>query len=706
MKSYPHTYPASKKYFDKKYIVSCLKSSFASYSSLFFIQNYRFGFLFFLLSFYHLDVGIAGLWGITSLYLFDQIFIKNKDIFTESYLIYNSLLVSMGVGYIFKINFDIMLIISVLSINTYLLSLFLKNVLLKYQLPVLSIPFCIIMIVFFLAKDKYVNLLYTMTPNLLFPDINLQFFPGINIFLKCLGAIIFSPYQITGLGIFLIIFLWSRNMAFISILSFYVVYGIENFLTTPEWSQVTLYYSYNHILVAIGLCTIYMLPTLKSLFIMPIAVFLTVLINDSLLVLFQQYQLPVFTVSFNITILIILYALRSLQFKNFPTTFAKKPEHALDWSGLNSINYQYPVLIDLPMRDQTSIYQAFDDQWTHRGIWKYALDFVKINADGDTYQDDPKIKENYFCFDADVISPLDGVISEIQMNEDDNQIGSINTQNNWGNYICIYSYLGYYVFLCHLKQYSSQLKKGDYVKTGDLIAKCGNSGNSPQPHLHIHIQSNPYIGDHTIPFCLSAFTNKQKIQFHQIPLKDQNISNLSNKEISYFLPFHMDKHYTYQFKHNSDITNVNLTINLNQYSGKLYLQDDDQNKLYFTRHTNYVSLDYYEGKTPSLLSFLHSSLPFLPYSFYPNYSWSRPISYRISETKIKTFLSFVFSFFRPNFKYHFNQSKFGGSPFQIIFQSKYLGKKIDGTIYFDQYGNIHEIKSDSYSLHKIGGDIE
>ncbi|MBV8170397.1 MAG: M23 family metallopeptidase [Candidatus Eremiobacteraeota bacterium] len=48
-----------------------------------------------------------------------------------------------------------------------------------------------------------------------------------------------------------------------------------------------------------------------------------------------------------------------------------------------------------------------------------------------------------------------------------------------------------YVFLCHLMCGSIQVKAGDHVCAGDELARCGNSGRSTGPHLHVHAQRTP-----------------------------------------------------------------------------------------------------------------------------------------------------------------------------------------------------------------------
>jgi murein DD-endopeptidase MepM/ murein hydrolase activator NlpD len=39
------------------------------------------------------------------------------------------------------------------------------------------------------------------------------------------------------------------------------------------------------------------------------------------------------------------------------------------------------------------------------------------------------------------------------------------------------------------------VKAGDHVLRGQLLGKCGNSGNSSEPHLHYHLQHSPIFQD-------------------------------------------------------------------------------------------------------------------------------------------------------------------------------------------------------------------
>lgn len=48
-----------------------------------------------------------------------------------------------------------------------------------------------------------------------------------------------------------------------------------------------------------------------------------------------------------------------------------------------------------------------------------------------------------------------------------------------------------FVLLGHLQKGSVLVAEGDAVHAGQPIAKCGNSGNTSHPHLHLQVQNGP-----------------------------------------------------------------------------------------------------------------------------------------------------------------------------------------------------------------------
>ncbi|MGB9936092.1 MAG: M23 family metallopeptidase [Methanobacterium sp.] len=63
-----------------------------------------------------------------------------------------------------------------------------------------------------------------------------------------------------------------------------------------------------------------------------------------------------------------------------------------------------------------------------------------------------------------------------------------------------------FALLAHMKRGSIKVKKGDKVKSGDLIGNVGHSGNSTAPHLHFHLMNSPdLITAHGIPCCFEKY---------------------------------------------------------------------------------------------------------------------------------------------------------------------------------------------------------
>jgi murein DD-endopeptidase MepM/ murein hydrolase activator NlpD len=46
---------------------------------------------------------------------------------------------------------------------------------------------------------------------------------------------------------------------------------------------------------------------------------------------------------------------------------------------------------------------------------------------------------------------------------------------------------GPFVLVAHLRKGSLSVRVGDLVRAGQPIGKCGNSGNSTQPHVHVQV---------------------------------------------------------------------------------------------------------------------------------------------------------------------------------------------------------------------------
>ena len=172
------------------------------------------------------------------------------------------------------------------------------------------------------------------------------------------------------------------------------------------------------------------------------------------------------------------------------------------------------------------ISQGYNGDITHKGEWKEAIDLIIEDEHGNAHQHAGKQPEDYYCFAKPVIAPADGIVEEIVDYVDDNEIGDSNLINNWGNSIVIKHDDNIYSQISHLKKDSFKVKKDDHVQKGDLLALCGNSGRSPEPHVHFQIQSTPFIGSKTMDYPLSHYISEkgEKKDYHFFDYPDKGSS--------------------------------------------------------------------------------------------------------------------------------------------------------------------------------------
>ncbi|WP_327116437.1 M23 family metallopeptidase [Streptomyces sp. NBC_01341] len=61
----------------------------------------------------------------------------------------------------------------------------------------------------------------------------------------------------------------------------------------------------------------------------------------------------------------------------------------------------------------------------------------------------------------------------------------------FGNHVVLDLGEGVYAVYAHLRRGSLQVESGDTVREGQPIARCGNSGNSTEPHVHFQLTDHP-----------------------------------------------------------------------------------------------------------------------------------------------------------------------------------------------------------------------
>lgn len=145
-------------------------------------------------------------------------------------------------------------------------------------------------------------------------------------------------------------------------------------------------------------------------------------------------------------------------------------------------------------------------------LQKYAFDFIKDGSDS---------------FGSDVLAPAHGVVFEVSDGMRDNDKGEMDTYNVFGNFIMIEHDETTYSVLCHLKQGSIVVKQGDKVGAGSLIAQCGNSGNTSESHVHVHVQDAPVLARVDENYDLTEVARGKKVYFAGIAVEGKRKDSYS-----------------------------------------------------------------------------------------------------------------------------------------------------------------------------------
>ncbi len=118
---------------------------------------------------------------------------------------------------------------------------------------------------------------------------------------------------------------------------------------------------------------------------------------------------------------------------------------------------------------------------------RYALDIGKLNwltmrATGLQ----SKQLRAYAIWGDTLYSPCDARVNSLENRLPDYTPPQGDPHNPAGNHVELETDDGVRIFLAHMQKGSVRVKIGDRVRRGDPLGKVGNSGNTSEPHLHIH----------------------------------------------------------------------------------------------------------------------------------------------------------------------------------------------------------------------------
>jgi murein DD-endopeptidase MepM/ murein hydrolase activator NlpD len=144
--------------------------------------------------------------------------------------------------------------------------------------------------------------------------------------------------------------------------------------------------------------------------------------------------------------------------------------------------------LGLPFDGIWGVLQGMDSGQTHSGYATFALDFVPAQPKGTKAPKPGAPLTAFACYGRPVLAPADGTV-----------VAASGGARDWpaykkgrdpGNFIIIQHAPAEYTELRHLAAGSVRVTVGQHIRRGELVARCGNSGNARMPHLHLGLLSS------------------------------------------------------------------------------------------------------------------------------------------------------------------------------------------------------------------------
>ncbi len=609
--------------FERTAVYKELRAVFACYPEIFFIQNWMLGLAFFALTLAKPGAGAAGILAVLSAYGFARLTKIDREFLRLGFYTYNPLLVGLSLGNLLQFTPLTCFVVASAGILTFILAAAMANVFTIYlRLPILSLPFVLVSWCVHLAAHRYPNLLLVDVGVIraLFQD---PVWPvWIAGFFKSIGAILFMPSVFEGMSVGILVLSQSRILFLLAALGFYMGAGVRALMAGSFDGACADVYNYNFILIAMAVGGVYAVPSIRSYVLAAIAVCISTIVLDASDAVCRTYKIPAFTLSFNLVSLAFIYMLELLQSPLYARFIGRTPEETVENEYTNRMRYvgQFRTLY-LPFSGLWTVWQGFSGKWTHQGNWRFAYDFVITDAKGKTHANGGSKLEDYYCYKKPVLSPVRGRVVQAIDDLPDGEPGRADRSNNWGNLIVIQDHRGFFVEISHLAEKSLRVKVGDSVERGTVLGLCGNSGYSPQPHIHVQVQATETVGGASLPFSFVSYASEGKYHANECPAENKRIEPLyPDKRLDNLTAFVLDEVYDYTVSRNGQ-AQEKLSLRVKMAPDGVFYFDSGRGKLYFGKHEGTFYFYRVEGSDSRLRAML-LALPRLPLAYRPKLEWS------------------------------------------------------------------------------------
>jgi urea transporter len=688
-----------------------------SYSQIFFSNNKVFGALLMLVTFFDVGAGLAGMTAVFLVQITAVLFNFNTLLIKDGTYSYNSLMVGLALGVFYDFNLSFLLILIVISLLTFFLTLWFMNALGRKGLPFLSIPFLIGIWIIILGAGNFSALdlnrkeLFSLAqwmPELFQGVTNqialLPYSNVIYLYLRSVGAILFQFSDLAGIIIVIGIIYYSRIAFVLSLFGFSIGYIFYYYLEGDFSQLIYSYIGFNFILTAIALGGFFVVPSRRSFIQLIFTIPIIAVLLSALHTLFSYFGLPLYSLPFNIVVLLFISAML-LRTKTSGLSlvtiqhYSPEKHHYNYYSNVERFKHDTYVHIGLPIIGDWHISQGYEGEITHKGEWQHALDFDVRDDDGSSYRIPGYEKEDFYCFDLPILAPASGTIVKVVDDVFDNEVGKVNLEDNWGNTIIIKHAEYLYSKLSHIKKGTVKVKEGDVVKKGEVLAKCGSSGRSPEPHLHFQMQTTPYIGSKTLHHPISYYISKKngRSKFHtfDVPEEGATVCNLKTTRVLTdtfgFIPgkkFDVSE----TGNENKETWEVHTTP-----ANETYIWCSETNAIaWFVNNNNVFYFTAFKGDKNSLLYQFYLGAYKVPLGYYEDLELQDNMNimsvvnplFRV----IHDFTAPFFHYITAKYKFRFTETDNEHEPYRIIFNTEhtvsFFGSKKEVTNYqFEVWDN-------------------
>jgi urea transporter/murein DD-endopeptidase MepM/ murein hydrolase activator NlpD len=566
-----------------------------SYSSIIFSRRRSVGAIVLLATFNEPLAGFTGLIGVVIALIFSRLMHFPPELWRQGFLSFNALLCSLGVSFLFSLTvptaplyFLLLIAVSIISV---IATVSLHGIFRAYlALPILSVPF--IIVAFGLCLVTVFITGHPLAPpvsSLIFPDPSwMNHFAAMSF--KSLGNLFFQNNCWAGVLVALALLVESRLSFILALMGITEGLLLLDVLTYGEGERFMGAFGFNFALTGMILGGVFLVPSIASFLYAALGIGFCVFLCAGFDSMLTGFHIPPLAIPFNIAALTMIYVLRFRTQISSPFVIdftPGSPEQNLEYhlNRLQRYGYSSSISMRLPFLGKWTVTQPPDSEPTHQPPWQHAWDFEVTDANWKTFRNAGTELTDYFAYDLPVVAPADGTIVQAMNDVPDNPVGQFNAKQNWGNFIILSHGQNIYSLLSHLRSGSISVKPYELVKQGQLLGRCGNSGRSPVPHLHFHVQRQPHINSPTCPsqfvHYLEESAGRDTFRLGGSPTQNQKLQNFTgNESLTSLLPFSVGQELSFDVKLRDREFRESWKVQIDFYSN-LFIESNQGAKLYF-----------------------------------------------------------------------------------------------------------------------------